>query len=177
MSMNPQIQTVEVGVKELQKVTIYPLSMADQFKLSDIIANAITEYSDGESKKENALLEWKEKYKDDWESHIKEMPEQSSDVEMFQIISSAIQENLITILDLITETEKAITLDDMTNDQFAELCEVIYSVNYESAMGKLQALFQRAKNAFQLKKPSLKSSLAPVTGMNTSTGSPSETEE
>jgi len=175
--MNPQIQTVGIGVKEIAEITIYPLSMADQFRLSDVIAEAITEYTANEQKKEDALLEWQVQYKDDLENNLDKMPVQSSDVEIFQIFIKTIQENLINILDLITETDNQITLDDLTNDQFAELCDIIYTVNYDNAMGKFQALIQRAKSAFQLVKQSPKLSSPLATDTNISTVSHSEMEE
>ena len=38
--LNPQIVDVEIGIRSLRKITIYPLSMADQLKLTDIIVQA-----------------------------------------------------------------------------------------------------------------------------------------
>jgi len=125
--LNPQIQSLEIGVKALRTVTLYPLSMADQFKLSEIVTEAVERYDDAEN---------------------------VSEVEIFKIIMLAIQENLIIILDLITEEGESISLNELTNTQFAEICEIIYDVNFDSATGKFKSLFNKTKKAFQLKRPS-----------------------
>ena len=41
--LNPQIAEVEVGIRNLRKINVYPLSMADQIKLTDTITKAIAE--------------------------------------------------------------------------------------------------------------------------------------
>ena len=145
--LNPQIQSMEIGVKALRTVTFYPLSMADQFTLSDIITAAVEEYGS---------------------------VEESSDVDIFKTIMSAIQDNLIVILNLITDDNEDVTLNELTNNQFADICEMIYSVNFESASGKFKSLFNKAKKAFQLKRPSQASSLQQVTDLNISSDSHSE---
>jgi hypothetical protein len=145
--MNPQINSVEIGIKHTRTITIFPLSMADQFKMSDIISKAVKEYSENEE-------------------------ETATEVAVFQSIMKLIEENLIVILDLVTEDVEKISLEEITNDQFADLCTIIYDVNFDVALGKLQSLFNRAKSVFQSKRSQLKSSSTPVTDTNISSISP-----
>ena len=39
--LNPQVADVEVGVRNLRKIQIYPLSVADQLATTDLITEAI----------------------------------------------------------------------------------------------------------------------------------------
>ena len=146
-TMNPQIRSTEIGVRDIKKITIFPLSMADQFKLSEIISNAITEYSE---------------------------TEEDSDIDIFKKIMEVIRGNLIIILELVTDEKEDISLDDITNDQFVELCDIIYSVNFDSAIVKFQSLFNNAKKAFPSKRQFQKSSSTPVTDVNISSSSDTE---
>lgn len=147
--MNPQIQSMEIGIRNIRAVTIYPLSMADQFKLSDIVTDAMKEYGTDDT---------------------------SSDVEIFEVIMGTIQENLIAILDLITDPNEHIKLDELTNTQFSELCELIYSTNYDTAIVKFKSLFEKAKKVFQSKRQLPKSSSELVTDTNISSDTTSEKE-
>ena len=38
--LNPQIVDVEIGIRSLRKITLYPLSVTDQLKMSDLITKA-----------------------------------------------------------------------------------------------------------------------------------------
>ena len=39
--LNPQVAEVEIGVRNLRKITIYPLSIADQLSTTDLVSEAI----------------------------------------------------------------------------------------------------------------------------------------
>ena len=38
--VNPQVKSIKLGVRTLRKITIYPLSVADQLELTDMITEA-----------------------------------------------------------------------------------------------------------------------------------------
>ena len=42
--LNPQIVDIEIGIRTLRKITIYPLSTTDQFKMSDLITKALQKF-------------------------------------------------------------------------------------------------------------------------------------
>ena len=46
MGLNPKIKTIELGIEELHTYTIYPLSMADEFKLFDTISDVAEKISE-----------------------------------------------------------------------------------------------------------------------------------
>ncbi len=39
--INPQIMEIEIGIREMRKIKIYPLSMSDQLGLTNMISTAI----------------------------------------------------------------------------------------------------------------------------------------
>ena len=123
--LNPQISTVEVGIKKLREVTIYPLSMADQFKLTDILVEVFNEFStfDELGLDDSATIE----------KGIK-----------------IIKENLIQIIDIITDENETISFDELTNTQFSELAVLLYDMNYEGALGNLKSLIGRVKMSMKL---------------------------
>jgi len=166
--LNPQIQTLEIGVKSLKEVTIYPLSMADQFHLSDIISKAVSKYSKPDEPQKDA----DEPSQDEQQDNTPK-----TEVEVFRAIMTLVEENLITILDLVTDDEVQISLNDLTNPQFADLCTIIYEENFDNAAGKLLSLFNKTKTLLKSKRLQQKSSLKPAINTNTSSDSHSEMEE
>ncbi len=126
--LNPQITTVEIGVRSLKEVTIYPLSMSDQFDASDLITAAV-----------NTFISLTEK-------------EDATDIDIIKGSIEVIQTNLKVILDMVTGDDK-ISMDDLTNDQFSELVTIIFEVNYEGMLGNFKSLFAKAKGMFRSKRP------------------------
>ncbi len=118
--LNPQIQTISVGTKELREVTIYPLSMADQFGMTDIIVEAFTRFS--------AMT-----------------GDEVKDTELIASAMSLIEENLSTILKLVVGADEDVTFSELTNDQFSSIVTLVFEVNYESSIKKLQALVEKVK--------------------------------
>jgi len=90
-------------------------------------------------------------------------------------VITAIKENLIELLGYVCEEK--ITLSDIDNEQFVELCDVIFEMNFEGAVGKGMRLLEKVKSLFLQKTPSEKSSSPQATDSNTSSNSDTETEE
>jgi len=118
--LNPQVTVVTVGTKKLREVTIYPLSMADQFKMTDMLVSAFNEFSAVAKKKKTDAA----------------------------IVASAIkiiEDNLQDILKLVVDESESVTFDDLTNTQFSDLIDLVYEVNYAPAIKKLQSLVSKVK--------------------------------
>jgi hypothetical protein len=137
MSLNPRIKVIELGIEEMSEYKIYPLSMADEFKLSDIISKAagtITEMSDG-----------------------------ASEVAVVQASIDVIKANLGIILDMVTKKTNRPKIDDIDNEQFSELAELIFDVNFAGTIKNFQSLVKKVKGMFPSTGLSQSSSETPVT--------------
>ncbi len=147
--LNPEISKATVGVRELKEITVYPLSMADQLSMTNLISEAIKGFFERED---------------------------TSDVEFAKFLSDLIQKNLETILTMITDEGQA-DLGDITNNQAVEIAETVYEVTFGSLVKKVKSLLEKVKEQFPSGRPSL-TSLGDMedTDSKTSTDEPSETE-
>jgi len=187
---NPKIKKVFIGRRVLKEIEIIPLSIADQFKLSDIITESIN-YA------------------------VKAATEQRENIEFVTYIVGVIQKNLDRILAMSvepilpvegtiipvpepkknwlqrwlpvyvkvyhfpSEVKKINTslLDDITNDQALEIAMAIYEINYGEIIKKVQSLLDGTKEIPGLLRGLLQSFFAniPSTDSTTSTeASPGE---
>lgn len=135
--LNPQICTVEVGIKSLREVTIFPLSLADQAKTARILSKAFQEVM-------GKLASFEEEDESSDKDDLVSMAKQLSDIDIMEFVLSAIQENLEVILKLVVDNEEKISMEELTNEQFYELVKIIYEVNYENASKNFPALWKRA---------------------------------
>lgn len=125
--LNPQITTLSVGTKSLREVTIYPLSMADQFKMTDALVSAFSKFSEVTS-------------------------EHTSDAAVVATMVKLIENNLQELLELVLADGESITFDELTNDQFSDLVMIIYEVNYEGTIKKFRGLVEKVKGVIGPKK-------------------------
>jgi len=145
--LNPQITDVEIGIRNLRKITIYPLSMGDQLKLTDLIIKAITkQVGDGEG----------------------------SDLSVSFIVN-VIHENIGKILTMVSD-EKETVLDELSNSQATEIAEILFDVNYGSVAKNFKSLSEKVMGLFQLERPLPLSANDTDTDSKISTESPTETE-
>lgn len=150
--INPQVTETDIGVRNLRKITIYPLSMADQLKMTDLITEAL-----------NAFFQ----------------KEDQEDIVFVAFMIDLIKKNISVILKMVTDvrdTDKL--LSNITNYQASEMAKIIYEVNYESAAKNLKSLFEKIKNIFpseRLLQPSVNP--IPNTDLKTSIEKPGEKEE
>jgi hypothetical protein len=169
MGLNPKSKQMEIGVRASRIISIFPMSMADEIKFTSVIADAFQKYK---------ILNTKVP---DWDSDdiLKAMDNAERDnyvqQEAIIFVVSAIESNLLEILKMVCEEE--VTLADITNEQFAELCELIYEMNFAGAVGKFMGLWKRIKNSFPQTKQSPKSSSQPRIKLKTSTDIVSSEEE
>lgn len=143
--LNPQITSIEIGVRDLRTITIYPLSMADQFSMDKVITEAMSIFN---------------------------IDDIDNEIELVGFVFKIIQDNLKLAIELVTDKEERGTeslLNEMTNLQITDLIRIIFEVNYETQIKNLKGLFEKAKKLFQPKRPSLQSvSDTEDTDLNTS---------
>jgi hypothetical protein len=132
--LNPQIAEVPIGVRDLEMLKIYPLSMADQLELTDIVQQTINAYFTGEDQ---------------------------SDLAFAAFIVTVLKENLPRVLRLITDhtTDRQVTalMRKITNDQAVTIGEVVYRTNYETLLKNVNSLLDRVNAPSPARRPSLPS--------------------
>lgn len=122
--LNPQIRRVEIGIKQMREIKIYPLSMADQLEVTDLVAAAIKTY----------VVEGDQ-----------------SEVGVAAFLAQAIKDNVSLLLKKATDEGDEV-LSEITNLQAAEIAEILYEVNYESIAGKVMSLVEKIKRQFPSRK-------------------------
>ena len=151
--LNPQITTVEYGIRELKELTLYPMSVPDQMRLTDTIQKVLNEVF------ANKTL---------------------NNVEFVKFLVGLIKENLLEILKLSTGLKKSelnSLLEDTTSMQAWNMAETIYRVNLGDILKNVKSLIEEVGALF----PSMRQLPAfandiPATDSSISPDSLSETE-
>lgn len=125
--LNPEIKTIDVGTRQLRSVHVYPLSVGDQLDITDRLMNTITSLSEGKSSFE-------------------------SNEEAIEFLRKIITENLGTILEYVTDDGERPTFNEMTNNQFYQIANIIFEVNYEAFVKNCLSLIERAKEILNQQK-------------------------
>ncbi len=123
--LNPEISKATIGVRELKEITIYPLSMADQLSMTNLITDTVRKFFE----------------KGD-----------TTDVEFAKFLSKLVEENLETILLMVTDEGQA-NLEDITNNQAVAIAELVYEVNFGSLVKKVKSLLEKVKEQFPSGRP------------------------
>ena len=147
--LNPQITDVEIGIRNLRKITVYPLSMSDQLKLTDLITKSVTEQlakADG------------------------------GELSLVSFIIKMLQENIGKIITMVTD-EDAKVLDEISNSQAVEIADVLFDVNYGTVAKNFKSLSEKLTGLFQPERPLPPSANVTDIASKTSTESPTETAE
>ena len=145
--LNPQITDVEIGVRNLRKITVYPLSMSDQLKLTDLITKSVTEQlakADG------------------------------GELSLVSFIIKMLQENIGKIITMVTD-EDAKVLEEISNSQAVEIADVLFDVNYGTVAKNFKSLSEKLTGLFQPERPLPPSANVTDIASETSTESPTET--
>jgi hypothetical protein len=155
-NLNPQITDVDVGVRDLRTVKVYPLSLKDEKLFADIFQQTLKKY---------------------FEQTIDEGDEEQISKFVGEILK-LIEENFIKILGLVTDENGQELFDSMTNMQASHVVMVIYRTNFEEPLKNAESLLNKVKTLFQLRRPlqpflsDMPSGTFPI-----STEEPSETED
>lgn len=115
--INPDIKETDIGVRKLRTIKLYPLSMADQIKMSGLISQGLQTFFS--------------------------LKNQNDDVAFVTHLVGIIQANLADVLDLVTDEKDRgeDILSDITNNQALQIAEFVYEVNYAALEKKVRSLF------------------------------------
>jgi len=118
LNPNPQITDVDIGIRNLRKIVIYPLSMADQLSTTDLITEAMQTFFASKDEK---------------------------DEEFIRVLVDLIKNNLGKIIGYATggDEDGEELLKEITNEQAVDIAEILYDVNYENISKKVQGLLSR----------------------------------
>ena len=120
--VNPQVKGVKIGLRTLRKIKIYPLAVADQLELTDMITEAVGMFFSIEAKKKTE----------------DELP-----MEFVVFLLALIKENIGGVLTKVTgEDDSDAMLGDLSNTQMTEIIEIVYRENFEGPFERLVNLFQ-----------------------------------
>ena len=148
--LNPQIAVASIGVRNLRDIKIYPLSMADQLEMTDILTAGMQEFV----------------LRGDME-----------DIAFVGAIVELIKKNLAKILKMVSDEDGDELLKDLTNPQAMEIAELIFDMNFGSLGKNVQSLAQKIRKLSQSARQSpVLSKSTEDTDSKTSSENPSETE-
>lgn len=132
-NMNPQVVEATIGTRHLRKIKIYPLSMADQSKVTAILTKEIVSFFNGRDVNSIPIMEF------------------------VDFVLNAIQKNFVEILKYVTDPEDIgdpdKILSEISNLQAAEIASLIYETNYAALMNvkNVKSLLKMIQNSFQLR--------------------------
>lgn len=123
--LNPDIKEVRIGVRRLRKIKIYPLSAKDQFELTDLVAGGL--------------------------KHFLSLGQHMSDVDFVTESLGLIRENFERIAKLITDPKEMgdNILGDLTNNQIAEIANIVYEVNFANLQKKVTGLLKHLPSSMR----------------------------
>jgi hypothetical protein len=154
--LNPDIKEVTVGVRKLRKIMIYPLSVVDQMKVTDLFQEAL-----------GAFLANKD----------------AGDVQFVALFIAIIKTNLAKVLALVVDVEEDSEklLTEITNNQLTVIANVLYEMNYalisKNVSGLLKKLPQTVKKELPLERPLQQSVKSMDTDSKIFSGNLGETED
>lgn len=149
--INPDVREIQIGKKSIRTITIYPMSLADQLEMSEIIVSLVQGFMS--------------------------LGEDTSDSDFIQLVMESVKSNFISILTSITEEDANTLLKEITNNQAYAIGLAVYQMNYEflkkSASPWIEKLKQsRLANLLQPSADTTPSTISPI-----STEETSETED
>jgi hypothetical protein len=146
--LNPDIRETVVGIKSLRKIKVYPLSVIDQFKVTDMFTEAI-----------GILL-------------TDNVPK---DIQLIALLISILKNNLPSVLKFVLDEEEDTEklLSEMTNNQFTTIATMIYEMNYEIISKNVSSLLKKLPQT-QKVSPSVRPLQPSVVSMDTNLRTSSE---
>lgn len=128
--LNPEVKEYEVGSRSLRVIRIYPLSIADQVKMGDIIVQAIKQFA-GKASEYGEV------------ASVKDGLENAG---IITDVMGLIQDNIGRILAVTSDVpleEVEDLCSTMTNTQLTNIVMGIWEVNYEGNVKNVQNLIKR----------------------------------
>jgi hypothetical protein len=128
--INPQIVEATIGKRTLRKVKLYPLSLGDEIKITNIFNEVVSVLFAAIAMKEEG--------------------EQSVNVvAIVTTLFKIIRENLGTVLSLVTDEDGNELVNEVTNTQAEQIIDTIIKVNFGEISKNLKSLLDKAKATFQ----------------------------
>lgn len=125
--INPDVHEIDYGKKELKKLVLYPLSVGDQFTVTDIITNIAKELVQAQQ--------------------LGNMNDYTFMVTLMGVLKTNINK-VLSLIACITEEESNDIIHDLTNSQLLDIVDIVWSVNFEPALKKGQSLLERGRSVF-----------------------------
>ena len=118
--LNPQITDVEIGIRVLRTIKIYPLALADEKKLTEKIGILIAAFagSGAETKAPEAIIQF------------------------VTYAINFIMDNIEEVLGMATDEDPPKLMAEISSDQAEEIGKILYEVNYESFVNLAQNLLK-----------------------------------
>ena len=117
--MNPRVRDVEVGIRTLRKIKLYPLSISDQFALSDTVTEGLQVY-------------------------MKEAGDGTFSAAAVSKLIDMIRSKLPSMLKwLFPDEQSQKLLKELDNYQIATIAEHVFVDNYGEPVKKLASLFRK----------------------------------
>jgi len=149
--LNPQVAEIEIGIRNLRTIKVYPLSVGGQLSMTDLVTKGLQGFFEAQG----------------------DFVTTEQDVAFVAFLTTLINENLGKIIEMVTD-EKGAVLDEMTNVQAAAFAEIIFDMNYGEVLKNAQSLAEKVKALFPSTRPSLLSSeIMEDIGLKTSSKRPS----
>lgn len=130
-NLNPQIVDFEIGVRNLRKIKVFPLSVGDEMKMTQLLSQTVA-----------AFLVTKEA---------------QNEVALITFFINLFHNNLEQFISLVIGEkaddqgkykEAQEILGDMTNNQVSALGLLIFEVNFESSLKNFKDLFEKVSGLF-----------------------------
>jgi len=113
--LNPEVREVEIGIRDLRAVKLYPLSFRDQTTASDLIGEAMQKLADAQAKPDIAFVK-----------------------EILDLISRNADRILGLVMDKAEKGKDV--LAEISNQQLLTIAEAIWEVNYATLQKKIQKI-------------------------------------
>ena len=119
-TINPEARTITIGARKPRQITIYPLSITDQMKLTDRFSEVVQEF--GQTDRENMTNET-----------------------AIEQLKNLIKDNLPEVMSYVVDPDEndIPTLDEITNRNLYEIAKAIFEMNYEDIIKNFKDLFGR----------------------------------
>lgn len=171
--LNPRVRPMQIGIRTLRKIQIYPLAFGDELEMTDLINQALQAFfmgPQGQGEQEGEFADG---------DTLVEPAAADMDADFVVFMVNMVRENFKRILELAAADEQDIDalLKDMDNYQVSEAAAIVVEQNFLGDVSKnIQGLLAQVKEAFGWRRPQQPSASGTDTGSTTSTGSPSKAE-
>lgn len=126
-TLNPKIREVVIGIRELKKIKIYPLSVRDHLDAKEMVVDTLAALFNG--------------YED---------PKNMENTEFLSRFMTLLSTNLDKIIKLVTDSTEGDVLDDIDVEQAVEIGNIIYEVNYSFLSKTAGPLIKKIKKVLDL---------------------------